>query len=73
MIWTMELMLAIHVAKQPIAMTVDASHSSFQFYEEGVYYNSNCSSTSLDHSMLVVSYGTENGEDYWIVKNSWGK
>ena len=62
MIWTMELMLAIHVAKQPIAMTVDASHSSFQFYKEGVYCNSNCLSMSLDHTMLAVGFGTENGQ-----------
>ena len=68
-----EWMLAIAVARQPVAVAVDASHQSFQLYEEGIYYNSNCSSTSLDHSMLVVGYGTMNGEDYWIVKNSWGK
>lgn len=58
----------------PVSVTIDSSHESFQFYSEGIYYEQQCNECYLTHSALVVGYGTdENGEDYYIVKNSWGK
>ena len=68
-----EQALAEAVAKNPIAIGINGSRTSFQTYQSGVYYDPLCSGERLDHAMLVVGYGSMNGEDYWICQNSWGE
>ncbi|UJR25495.1 hypothetical protein I4U23_006841 [Adineta vaga] len=52
---------------------IDASQTSFQFYTSGIYKDSSCSKTTIDHMMQLVGYGkTSSGDLYWICKNSWG-
>ncbi|XP_005355368.1 cathepsin L1-like [Microtus ochrogaster] len=57
----------------PVSVGIDSHHYSFRFYSGGMYYEPNCSSSKLDHAVLVVGYGEESdGKKYWLVKNSWG-
>ena len=29
----------------------------------------NCSRTKLSHAMVIIGYGSYNGQDYWLLKN----
>jgi len=53
-----------------VIAAIYASDRAFMSYKAGVL--SGCSNNRPNHAVTVVGYGTENGKDYWLVKNSWG-
>ncbi|XP_050229864.1 ervatamin-B-like [Mercurialis annua] len=57
------------VANQPVSATVCALSKEFEMYNQGVFSGPCLACNS--HAVLIVGYGSENGKDYWIAKNSW--
>lgn len=64
-----DLALTTAVAQQPVSVAIEADEREFQLYKSGVL-TAKCG-TNLDHGVLVVGYGTENGVDFYKIKNSW--
>ncbi|OIW01312.1 hypothetical protein TanjilG_10473 [Lupinus angustifolius] len=57
---------------QPISVCLNAT--GFKNYQSGIFDGRDCQNTTYtNHCVLTVGYGSQNGVDYWIVKNSWGK
>lgn len=59
------------IAVSPVSVTVEADRSVFQRYTGGILNSADCG-TQLDHAITAVGYGNQNGQDYYIVRNSWG-
>lgn len=59
------------LAKQPVSVAIQANKMVFQLYNGGVITSEKCG-TKLDHGVLAVGYGVEDGTEYYLVKNSWG-
>jgi len=64
--------------KGPVGIAMLAL-DNFGAYKSGVYDDPECENSiqaggqSVNHNMIIVGYGTENGIPYWLIRNSWGK
>ncbi|KAM5578300.1 senescence-specific cysteine protease SAG39 [Rosa sericea] len=58
------------VANQPVSVCIQAE-GAFEYYSSGVL--TGYCGTDLDHCVTAIGYGTtDEGIDYWLLKNSWG-
>ncbi|NP_001080822.1 cathepsin S precursor [Xenopus laevis] len=55
----------------PISVAIDGTRPTFFLYKSGVYSDPSCSQ-EVNHGVLAIGYGTLNGQDFWLLKNSWG-
>lgn len=49
-----------------------AGSDLFHQYKSGIITSPDCG-IQLDHAVVAVGYGTEDGTEYYIVRNSWSK
>lgn len=67
-----ELLKKIIAHIGPVTVSLDINHESFMRYSTGIYNEPDCTHLT-NHALLLIGYGSEGDQDFWIVKNSFGE
>mmetsp|Transcript_12961 Transcript_12961/g.11478 ORF Transcript_12961/g.11478 Transcript_12961/m.11478 type:complete len:99 (+) Transcript_12961:679-975(+) len=60
------------VLQGPVTVVLSANNPKFLHYKKGVFPIKGSEDIRPDHFGLAIGYGTENGKDYLLVRNSFG-
>lgn len=59
------------VARQPVTVGIEVETTGgLRLYQGGIF-SGDCTS-EVNHAVVVVGWGSEDGQDYWLIQNSWG-
>nr|GME14554.1 ervatamin-B-like [Ipomoea batatas] len=70
-----EISLLSAVKEQPVSAGIIIDGQLFRQYAGGIFtgYGGGDCGSGGSHAVTIIGYGTsDDGEDYWLVKNSWG-
>jgi len=71
MIRTEKDLLDVIATTGSVSIAYNAGTTAHSYYQSGILDVNNCGNNPT-HAVTLVGYGTQNGADYWILKNSWG-
>ncbi|KAI9918459.1 hypothetical protein PsorP6_011962 [Peronosclerospora sorghi] len=63
------------VAQGPVTANLDALGDGFRHYAGGIYDARDCQNDGeeVNHAVVIVGFGeTAAGDEYWILRNTWG-
>ncbi|CAG2182433.1 unnamed protein product [Oppiella nova] len=62
------------LSEGPFVVYTKSSSHVFQTYAGDILDSRECNTTGpLDHSLLLVGEGVDNGTDYWFTRNNYGE
>ncbi|KAJ3646913.1 hypothetical protein Zmor_024472 [Zophobas morio] len=67
-----ETLIQNEISTKGAVSAVFIVYQDFPYYQTGVYYHTYGVMLGR-HAVKIIGWGTENGNPYWLVANSWGK